>query len=99
MTLLTLIAQLREKAAASQIHRIDGGIGECPGCNAGDDYEELANPANLTVILDAFGEMRAALEWALDNADLSLADGNSRKLERRMNEVLQRLDAEIGGGK
>ena len=100
MTPNTLVAQLREKAAKADLPDHDNccEVGECPACDAQDDIEALlANPAYLTAILDAFDEMREALEWARDNADLSLADGNSRKLERRMNEVLKRLDAEIGG--
>ena len=93
MTPNALIAQLREKAAKADLPDHDNccEVGECPACDAQDDIEALlANPAYLTAILDAFDEMREALERINYGTD-DVLDG------ALASEALRRLDAEIGG--
>ena len=108
MTLLTLVAQLREKAAKADLPDHDNccEVGECPACDAQDDIEALlANPAYLTAILDAFDEMREALVQLHIDASCAVVDKDGRKNAELVAEIcnitgplLARLDAEIGGG-
>ena len=94
MTLNTLVAQLREKAAKARASRSD----YCPMtfhvAPSNLEYLEIATPGNLTTILDAFDEMRAALEFYRDyNRWFSSLEDCGKFAKTR----LARLDAEIGG--
>ena len=85
MTLNTLVAQLREKAAKARASRSD----YCPMtfhvAPSNLEYLEIATPGNLTTILDAFDEMRDVRE--------ALLESTAMLASRR---TLMRLDAEIG---
>ena len=92
MTLNTLVAQLREKAAKARASRSD----YCPMtfhvAPSNLEYLEIATPGNLTTILDAFDEMREFVD-GIANAVVPYP----QYIRRPARELLARLDAEIGG--
>lgn len=101
MTLNTLVAQLREKAAKARASRSD----YCPMtfhvAPSNLEYLEIATPGNLTTILDAFDEMRDFVKRIELHDHPDERYGWQEFFERCdacvAKQLLARLDAEIGG--
>lgn len=60
MTLTTLIAQLREKAAKAEAAWLNGCRTDAE-CDAVEQFDDIADPTNLTALLDILEAMRDAL--------------------------------------
>ena len=98
MTPNALIAQLREKAAVYEA-TTDG----LALIDRHREWIEIASPANLTAILDAFDEMREALRSISEFKPSLRGDDPYQQIavqaKQTAHTTLARLDAEIGGGK